>query len=70
MENYGLNRGRNKLKIYMMIKLTGKVTACGELAEVSDGFSIGSNDLTQLVLGHEHDSELISELFDNNKMHK
>ncbi len=59
----GLQRGRNGLEIYVMIELPGNVVMADQLAAIFDGFSIGSNDLTQLTLGLDRDSELISELF-------
>ncbi|WP_423147843.1 phosphoenolpyruvate synthase [Rubrolithibacter danxiaensis] len=63
MESYGLKRGRNKLEVYMMIEIPSNVLGCEQFAEVFDGFSIGSNDLTQLTLGIDRDSELVSGIF-------
>ncbi|MFH1837889.1 MAG: phosphoenolpyruvate synthase [Candidatus Kuenenbacteria bacterium] len=54
----------NKLKIYMMVEVPSNVILAKEFAKIFDGFSIGSNDLTQLVLGVDRDSELISHIYD------
>lgn len=64
MESYGLKQGENGLEIYMMVEIPSNVIGCEQFAEVFDGFSIGSNDLTQLVLGVDRDSELVSGIFD------
>jgi len=64
MEKNGLKRGQNGLQIYMMAEIPSNVTLAKEFAERFDGFSIGSNDLTQLVLGVDRDSSDLSELFD------
>ncbi|HKZ36970.1 MAG TPA: pyruvate, water dikinase, partial [Chryseolinea sp.] len=64
MEKNGLKRGTNGLEIYMMIEIPSNVIGCEQFAEIFDGFSIGSNDLTQLTLGIDRDSELISSIFD------
>ena len=64
MKKYGLKQGRKKLEIYMMIEIPSNVLGCEQFAEVFDGFSIGSNDLTQLTLGIDRDSELVSAIFD------
>jgi pyruvate,water dikinase len=60
----GLVRGERGLEIYVMCEIPSNVTLAAEFAEVFDGFSIGSNDLTQLVLGVDRDSELVAHLFD------
>jgi pyruvate,water dikinase len=60
----GLMRGERGLEIYVMCEIPSNVTLAREFAEVFDGFSIGSNDLTQLVLGVDRDSELVAHLFD------
>ncbi|MFA5129153.1 MAG: phosphoenolpyruvate synthase [Patescibacteria group bacterium] len=52
------------LKIYMMVEIPSNVILADQFAKVFDGFSIGSNDLTQLILGVDRDSELVSHLFD------
>jgi len=66
MNQYGLARGSNGLEIYVMIEIPSNVILAEEFAEIFDGFSIGSNDLTQLGLGLDRDSELVSPLFDEN----
>jgi pyruvate,water dikinase len=60
----GLGQGERGLEIYVMCEIPSNVTLAREFAEVFDGFSIGSNDLTQLVLGVDRDSELVAHLFD------
>jgi pyruvate,water dikinase len=60
----GLVRGERGLEIYVMCEIPSNVTLAREFAEVFDGFSIGSNDLTQLILGVDRDSELVAHLFD------
>ena len=60
----GLVQGENGLEIFMMCEVPSNVLLAEEFAEVFDGFSIGSNDLTQLVLGVDRDSELVAHLFD------
>jgi len=64
MAQHGLVRGKDGLEIYVMCEIPSNVTLAREFAEVFDGFSIGSNDLTQLVLGVDRDSELVAHLFD------
>ncbi len=64
MEEAGLPRGHNGLEVYMMVEIPSNVILIEEFAEIFDGFSIGSNDLTQLVLGLDRDSEYIAHLFD------
>ena len=64
MEENGLKRGVNGLEIYVMAEIPSNVILASEFAKVFDGFSIGSNDLTQLTLGIDRDSAIISELFD------
>lgn len=60
----GLKRGRNGLQIHVMAEIPSNVLLAERFAERFDGFSIGSNDLTQLVLGVDRDSDLLSGLFD------
>jgi pyruvate,water dikinase len=60
MRRYGLERGRDGLKIYMMCEIPSNVIEIDEFSEIFDGFSIGSNDLTQLTLGVDRDSEIVS----------
>jgi len=64
MEKNGLKQGWNKLEIYMMVELPSNVLLIDEFAKIFDGFSIGSNDLTQLTLGLDRDSAEVSHLFD------
>ncbi|AKD05329.1 phosphoenolpyruvate synthase [Pontibacter korlensis] len=64
MGDFGLKQGWNELEIYMMCEIPSNVILAEEFAEVFDGFSIGSNDLTQLTLGLDRDSALVSDLFD------
>jgi len=66
METYGLCRGKNGLEVYVMAEIPSNVILAKEFAEVFDGFSIGSNDLTQLTLGLDRDSAIISDLFSEN----
>jgi pyruvate,water dikinase len=60
----GLNRGENGLQVYMMCEIPSNVLRAREFARRFDGFSIGSNDLTQLVLGIDRDSGNLAGLFD------
>jgi len=60
----GLKRGENSLEIYVMCEIPNNVIQVDAFAQLFDGFSIGSNDLTQLVLGVDRDSELVSFDFD------
>ncbi len=66
MENFGLTRGINELEVYVMIEIPNNVILADDFAQIFDGFSIGSNDLTQLTLGIGRDSEILSDLFDVN----
>jgi pyruvate, water dikinase len=64
MTEEGLVRGRDGLQIYLMCELPSNVVMAAEFAQRFDGFSIGSNDLTQLVLGVDRDSAALRKLFD------
>jgi len=64
METHGLRRGENSLEIYVMCEIPSNVILAEEFAEIFDGFSIGSNDLTQLILGVDRDSEIVAPIFD------
>ncbi len=64
MAKYGLVRGENGLQVYVMCELPSNVELADRFSEIFDGFSIGSNDLTQLTLGLDRDSALVSHLFD------
>lgn len=64
MRSHGLERGVDGLEVYMMCEVPSNVFLAEQFAERFDGFSIGSNDLTQLVLGVDRDSEGLRDLFD------
>ncbi len=64
MNKNGLKQGDNELQIYVMAEIPSNIILADKFSEVFDGFSIGSNDLTQLTLGLDRDSEIISHLFD------
>jgi pyruvate,water dikinase len=64
LKQNGLERGKNGLKIVMMCELPSNAVLAEEFLELFDGFSIGSNDLTQLTLGLDRDSGLVAETFD------
>ena len=66
MQSFGLERGKNGLEVYVMAEIPSNVILADEFAKIFDGFSIGSNDLTQLTLGIDRDSAIISDLFDEN----
>ena len=60
MEKYGLKRGENGLQIYVMCEIPNNVIQIDAFSQIFDGFSIGSNDLTQLTLGVDRDSEIVA----------
>lgn len=64
MESHGLKRGENGLEVYVMCEIPNNVLLIDEFSELFDGFSIGSNDLTQLTLGVDRDSAIVAESFD------
>ena len=64
MKKFGLTQGENGLKIIMMCELPSNALLANEFLDIFDGFSIGSNDLTQLTLGLDRDSGLVADLFD------
>ena len=64
MAKHGLVRGVNGLEVYVMCEIPSNVILAEEFAEIFDGFSIGSNDLTQLILGVDRDSEIVAPIFD------
>jgi pyruvate,water dikinase len=64
MKEAGLERGEAGLQIYLMAELPSNILMADEFAKLVDGFSIGSNDLTQLTLGLDRDSSLVSHLYD------
>ena len=63
MEKYGLKQGHDGLDIYVMCEIPSNVILAEEFAKIFDGFSIGSNDLTQLTLGLDRDSALVSHIY-------
>jgi pyruvate, water dikinase len=64
LEANGLKRGENGLEVYVMCEIPNNVILADQFSEVFDGFSIGSNDLTQLTLGLDRDSSLVASIFD------
>jgi pyruvate,water dikinase len=64
MASHGLKRGENELEIYVMCEIPNNVIQIDAFAELFDGFSIGSNDLTQLTLGVDRDSQIVAFDFD------
>ena len=66
MKEYGLERGKDGLQLYVMCEIPANVILAKEFCEIFDGFSIGSNDLTQLTLGVDRDSALVSHVYDEN----
>jgi pyruvate,water dikinase len=64
MQKHGLQQGVNGLEVYVMCEIPSNVILAADFAEIFDGFSIGSNDLTQLVLGLDRDSAIVAHLFD------
>lgn len=64
MKEFGLERGVDELEVYLMAELPSNIIMAAEFAQYIDGFSIGSNDLTQLTLGLDRDSSLVSHLYD------
>jgi pyruvate, water dikinase len=64
MEKNGLRRGERGLELYVMCEIPSNVIRADAFAEIFDGFSIGSNDLTQLTLGVDRDSEIVAHIFD------
>jgi pyruvate,water dikinase len=64
MKAYGLERGKDGLEVYLMAEIPSNILMADEFADHIDGFSIGSNDLTQLTLGLDRDSALVADLYD------
>ena len=64
MAKHGLRRGEHGLELYVMCEIPSNVILAEEFADIFDGFSIGSNDLTQLTLGVDRDSEIVAPIFD------
>jgi pyruvate,water dikinase len=68
MAEAGLKRGVNGLKLYVMCEIPSNVILADEFAKIFDGFSIGSNDLTQLTLGVDRDSGLVAHIYDERNL--
>jgi len=64
MKENGLVQGENGLEVYVMCEVPSNVVVADQFADIFDGFSIGSNDLTQLTLGLDRDSDIIAHIFD------
>jgi pyruvate,water dikinase len=64
MKENGLQRGKNGLEVYVMCEIPSNVILADEFSKIFDGFSIGSNDLTQLTLGVDRDSSLVAHVYD------
>jgi pyruvate,water dikinase len=64
MNENGLIQGENGLEVYVMCEIPSNVVVADQFADIFDGFSIGSNDLTQLTLGLDRDSDLVAHIFD------
>ncbi|MFX8316365.1 putative PEP-binding protein, partial [Acinetobacter baumannii] len=64
LRNNGLEQGKEGLKIIMMCEVPSNALLADEFLDIFDGFSIGSNDLTQLTLGLDRDSGIVAQLFD------
>ena len=64
MKEYGLEQGVNGLEIFLMAELPSNIILARQFAQHIDGFSIGSNDLTQLTLGLDRDSSLVAHIYD------
>ena len=66
MEESGLKRGENGFEVYVMCEIPSNVILAEQFAELFDGFSIGSNDLTQLTLGVDRDNNTVAHVYDEN----
>jgi pyruvate,water dikinase len=64
MKENGLPQGKNGLQVYVMCEIPSNVILADEFSKIFDGFSIGSNDLTQMTLGVDRDSELVADIYD------
>jgi pyruvate,water dikinase len=64
MKENGLERGKADLQVYVMCEIPSNVVLADEFCDIFDGFSIGSNDLTQMTLGVDRDSELVADIYD------
>jgi pyruvate,water dikinase len=68
MKKNGLERGKKGLKVFVMCEIPSNVILADEFSKIFDGFSIGTNDLTQLTLGLDRDSELVSHVYDERNL--
>ncbi len=68
MKEFGLERGQRGLQVYVMCEIPANAILAKEFSEIFDGFSIGSNDLTQFTLGVDRDSALVSQIYDENNL--
>jgi pyruvate,water dikinase len=68
MERNGLKQGQENLEVYVMCEIPSNVILANEFCKIFDGFSIGSNDLTQLILGVDRDSEIVAPIFDERNL--
>lgn len=68
MKEFGLEQGKQDLKVYVMCELPANIILAKEFAQIFDGFSIGSNDLTQFTLGVDRDSSLMASVYDENNL--
>lgn len=68
MKANGLERGKDSLQVYVMCEIPSNVILADDFSKIFDGFSIGSNDLTQLTLGVDRDSELVAHVYDEKNM--
>jgi pyruvate,water dikinase len=68
MNQHGLRQGDHGLEVYVMCEIPSNVILAEQFSQVFDGFSIGSNDLTQLVLGVDRDSEIVAHVFDERNL--
>jgi len=66
MKEFGLEKGKDGLQVYVMCEIPSNVILASEFSKIFDGFSIGSNDLTQLTLGVDRDSALVAHIYDEN----
>lgn len=64
MKNHGLARGKDGLEVYVMCEIPSNAIVADQFCDIFDGFSIGSNDLTQMILGVDRDSALVSDIYD------
>ena len=64
MKEAGLERGKDGMEIYLMCEIPSNVVLADDFLEICDGYSLGTNDLTQLTLGLDRDSELVSDIYD------